>query len=359
MDNQKKANEIEKIPAYEGKEPYIFISYRHMNSSRVMVDVGDLYRKKYRAWYDEGIAPGSEWPTNIANHLRGARAVVFFISQSFIGAINCENEVENALKYEKELKAKGKEYSLIQYSLDGATHPKLEGYPLVSDTEGLLALLPDSFIGDGKTGYSSSLGKVRRGNIWNVLIALVIVLSAAMGLAVFGLQKGYFDELIPGMRSNVSAESLAYDEEADMGEVQDAQLPEVLGGAVSDDFWKQIGVENPTSAIVFQDPASEIMLRNALGITDESKPITKLDVAYNKDVTELRFDEINDEVIGIVADFPYLRKLYIAGGSFSSLEPLAKHINLRRVYLSRSLLEKGEIVIPKERTFRVYIDNFN
>ena len=68
-----------------------------MNSSRVMVDVGDLYRKKYRAWYDEGIAPGSEWPTNIANHLRGARAVVFFIPQSFIGAINSENEGENAL----------------------------------------------------------------------------------------------------------------------------------------------------------------------------------------------------------------------------------------------------------------------
>ena len=357
MENQKRAFEGSKIPAYEGKDPYVFISYRHMNSPRVMLDVGSLYHAKYRTWYDEGIAPGSEWPANIANHLRNARAVVFFISESFIGAINCENEVENALKYEKEWKEKGAEYLLIQYSIDGTTHPKLEGYPLVSDTETLFSLLSDSLIGDGKTGYSSALGKVRRGNVWNILIALIILLSATMGMAVFGLQNGYFDKYFPDMRLNVSAESIAYDEEGDMGEVQEVELPDITDDAINDDFWKQIGVENPANEIEFQDETSESILRSALGKSDESQPITNLDVSYNKDVTELWFEDINDEVIGIIADFPYLRKLHIAGGNFSTLEPLANHINLRRVYISRSVWEHNKFIIPGKRTFRVYIEN--
>ncbi|MBQ9902002.1 MAG: toll/interleukin-1 receptor domain-containing protein [Clostridia bacterium] len=348
--------EGDRIPAYEGKEPYVFISYRHMNSPRVMPDVEALYKKKYRAWYDEGIAPGSEWPANIANHLEAAKAVVFFISDSFIGAINCENEVENALRFEKQRKEKGREYSLIQYSIDGTRHPKLEGYPLVTSTEELLALLPDSFIGDGRTGYSSELGKVRRGNIWNILIGLVIALSAAMGLAVFGLQNGYFDRYFPGIRSNVSYEDLAYDEEADMGEVTDAELPDISNDSVSDEFWNQIGVKNPAGELEFQNENSEWILRDALGIHDE-RPLNNLDVSYNKDVTELRFYDMNDEVIAIIADFPYLRRLYIYGGSFSTLEPLARHINLRRVYLPRYLLEQNEITIPSERTFKVYLDD--
>ena len=212
-------------------------------------------------------------------------------------------------------------------------------------------------IGDGKTGYSSALGKVRRGNVWNILIALIILLSATMGMAVFGLQNGYFDKYFPDMRLNVSAESIAYDEEVDMGEEQEVELPVITDDAINDDFWKQIGVENPANEIEFQDETSESILRSALGKSDESQPITNLDVSYNKDVTELWFEDINDEVIGIIADFPYLRKLHIAGGNFSTLEPLVNHINLRRVYISRSVWEHNKFIIPGKRTFRVYIEN--
>ena len=63
------------IPAYEGKEPYIFVSYAHKDSPAVFHIVEQLSARGYRIWYDEGIEPGSEWPEYIANHLLGAEMV--------------------------------------------------------------------------------------------------------------------------------------------------------------------------------------------------------------------------------------------------------------------------------------------
>jgi hypothetical protein len=48
------------IPAYEGKEPYIFVSYAHKDSPAVFHIVEQLSARGYRIWYDEGIEPGSE-----------------------------------------------------------------------------------------------------------------------------------------------------------------------------------------------------------------------------------------------------------------------------------------------------------
>ena len=61
-----------RITAYEGTENYIFISYAHKDSDRVMPILEELRDEGYRIWYDDGIAPGSEWPENIAQHLDGA-----------------------------------------------------------------------------------------------------------------------------------------------------------------------------------------------------------------------------------------------------------------------------------------------
>ena len=51
---------------YEGQEPFIFISYAHKNSDQVMPILEKLDEAGYRVWYDDGIAPGSEWPEYIA-----------------------------------------------------------------------------------------------------------------------------------------------------------------------------------------------------------------------------------------------------------------------------------------------------
>ncbi|MBE6974304.1 MAG: toll/interleukin-1 receptor domain-containing protein [Ruminococcaceae bacterium] len=67
---------------YEGSEPYIFVSYAHKDSARVLPVIEGLQAKGFRVWYDAGIEAGTEWPEYIAEHLMGANCVIAFISES-------------------------------------------------------------------------------------------------------------------------------------------------------------------------------------------------------------------------------------------------------------------------------------
>ncbi len=82
---------------YEGNKPYIFVSYAHKDSDRVFPVLEELDRRGYRVWYDDGIAPGSEWPENIAQHLDGCALCLAFISPASIASANCRREVTFAL----------------------------------------------------------------------------------------------------------------------------------------------------------------------------------------------------------------------------------------------------------------------
>lgn len=86
---------------YEGKKPYIFVSYAHKDSNRVFPILEELDRRGYRVWYDDGIAPGSEWPENIAQHLDGCSLTLAFISPASIASANCRREVTFALSKRK------------------------------------------------------------------------------------------------------------------------------------------------------------------------------------------------------------------------------------------------------------------
>ena len=85
------------IPAYEGKEPYIFVSYAHKDSSVVFRLVEQLNERGYRIWYDEGIEPGSY----IANHLLGAEMVLSVLTPSAVNSVNCRREINFALSRNK------------------------------------------------------------------------------------------------------------------------------------------------------------------------------------------------------------------------------------------------------------------
>ena len=87
--------------AYEGKEPYVFVSYAHKDKNKVMPLVEGLQKRGFRVWYDKrGISAGSEWAEVIADHLENCRCMVAFVSRSFGASNNCREE----LNYAKELK---------------------------------------------------------------------------------------------------------------------------------------------------------------------------------------------------------------------------------------------------------------
>ncbi len=89
------------ISAYEGNQPYIFVSYAHKDSREVFDLIEKLSARGYRIWYDEGIEPGSEWPENIANHLLHADMVLAMITNDSMESINCRREINFALSKNK------------------------------------------------------------------------------------------------------------------------------------------------------------------------------------------------------------------------------------------------------------------
>ena len=88
---------------YEGTENYIFISYSHKDSARVMPILEGLYNANYRVWYDEGIEAGSEWPENVATHISKSDVVLIFLSQNALDSQNCVREIHFAIKKRKKI----------------------------------------------------------------------------------------------------------------------------------------------------------------------------------------------------------------------------------------------------------------
>ena len=87
--------------AYEGDQPYIFVSYAHKDSKKVFQIIEQLQKRGYRIWYDEGIEPGSEWPENIAQHLIKSDTFIAFVTENSMNSANCRREINFALSKEK------------------------------------------------------------------------------------------------------------------------------------------------------------------------------------------------------------------------------------------------------------------
>lgn len=89
--------------AYSNKDdtPYIFISYSHRDSKRVLPAIEIMQQNGYRVWFDSGIEAGTEWSNNIATHLRDCSAFIAFISSNSVLSENCLDEIAYAKSYRK------------------------------------------------------------------------------------------------------------------------------------------------------------------------------------------------------------------------------------------------------------------
>jgi len=87
--------------AYTGKEPYVFVSYAHMDGTSVFPDIARLHEAGYRLWYDEGIDPGNEWPEVVATALPNSTSFLVFISSNAVESSNVRNEINYAINKNK------------------------------------------------------------------------------------------------------------------------------------------------------------------------------------------------------------------------------------------------------------------
>ena len=79
--------------AYKGNRPYIFISYAHKDSDTVLPIIERLQKDGFRVWYDEGIAPGSNWDEYISDHLDQSACFLGFLSRAYVKSHNCKDEL--------------------------------------------------------------------------------------------------------------------------------------------------------------------------------------------------------------------------------------------------------------------------
>ena len=90
------------LKIYDGKEPYIFISYAHKDSEQVLPIIHRMQQSGYRVWMDLGIEVGTEWSNNIAAHLRDCSIFLAFISRHSVASENCLDEIAYAKSHKKD-----------------------------------------------------------------------------------------------------------------------------------------------------------------------------------------------------------------------------------------------------------------
>ncbi len=315
---------------YEGKRPYLFISYAHHDSGTVVDTIRILDQRAVRLWYDEGIPAGSDWPSNIAGHMRDCEAVVFFQSEQSLRSPNCFSEIKTAARSGK---------PILVFLLDDS-EPKgewaaiLEGRQrircLASPEENADALRSSPFL--TKRYLRRWNEKLPRG-VLGLTASLVFFLAAA---AVFGA-------LLSG-RWAITPDAGPLSETAVPNET--AAAPVVVDLGASERFF----------AVSFPDKQQEKAIRQAVGNSDGEVlrgDLANVDALYfcgnmvlqNTDGTAFRADGsclVNGApvVTGKVGDlslFPYmtrLKALALIEQPLQSLEALSGHVLLRELSLA-------------------------
>lgn len=93
---------MDKPKAYKGKEPFIFISYAHDDSDRVMPIIFGLQERGYRVWYDGGIRPGTEFAEFIGEQINDCGAFLCFMSANSANSKFCRKEIMLAIDLDKD-----------------------------------------------------------------------------------------------------------------------------------------------------------------------------------------------------------------------------------------------------------------
>ena len=103
--------------AYEGTEPYIFVSYSHKDSDQVLRILSLMQENGFRLWFDHGIEAGTEWPEYIEERLIGCDRLLVFLSNAAVASLNCRNEINLALALKKEILIVYLEETTLRYGL--------------------------------------------------------------------------------------------------------------------------------------------------------------------------------------------------------------------------------------------------
>lgn len=89
------------LPAYEGDEPYVFVSYSHEDDDFVYPEIRWLQDQEFNVWYDEGISGATRWRDELAGHIQKCHLFLFYASPRSVASQVCREELEYALENDR------------------------------------------------------------------------------------------------------------------------------------------------------------------------------------------------------------------------------------------------------------------
>ena len=89
------------LVSYEGNEPYIFVSYSHVDTDIVYKILKLIDREKYRFWYDDTMETGVDFRDTLRMRIENCSAVLLFVSKASLTSMYCGMEIITAYKYNK------------------------------------------------------------------------------------------------------------------------------------------------------------------------------------------------------------------------------------------------------------------
>ena len=81
---------------YSGNKPYIFVSYSHKDTQKVVPILSELQRRGFRIWYDEGIRGGDSWMNMIGTKVENCANFLCFASENSVVSKEVKAEVIGA-----------------------------------------------------------------------------------------------------------------------------------------------------------------------------------------------------------------------------------------------------------------------
>ncbi len=119
------------IPADKSDQPFIFLSYAHLDFSPCQAILQKLKYWGYRVWYDEGIGWGDYWEKTLRDHMNQCQMAIVLLSENYLKRDYCIKELD-ALA--------GKKKYIIWLGNVSPGPEFLEKYPFLAETQGLVRL---------------------------------------------------------------------------------------------------------------------------------------------------------------------------------------------------------------------------
>lgn len=332
---------------YEGKRPYVFISYSHRNTERVLPIIKSLHDGKLRLWYDEGIPAGNDWSSNIDARMRACGAVLFFRSKTALASANCFSEIKAAV-------AGG--HPLLIVPLDDA--------PIDAKWTALLSKGATLDL-KNKTNDEAILSAVRR---WRVLdrsfyckrgenirlehvglVAALLFFSLSLA-ALYGILTGKIDPF--RKTGEIPATSAPTPTPIVKEAPSPSPTPDVTNyeNLIPVNFGGSKLLENAVRAAIGKS-SGDVYKSEMNGVTE----LFLCGHMYLTDMSDVRFDAdgtcrvgtgslIEGDVTKLSAftDMPYLKRLALVRQPLSDLSPLNGHVVLEELWLSGSNVKSIE-----------------